>query len=318
MSVFANTVLAGLLSFSPELALENSNILGYQKDYYTVDYNRLRADLSLENENHPDFFGKLILDNETLYTANPSSIGNNSSIYRVYFQYRGRDHFWSIGKQRIPLGVGRIWNPIDVFNPIDSEAVETDERTGTDSIRYEYAVSELSNIDVTLADGKGAMRGKGFFEFADVGLVGIWDKDNGRNIVGWELEGQLLETGIELRSEGGVFFDQTGGGEQLNFIIGAEYGFASSLTLLGEYNYSDATGNYLGMIVGYQAAMLWHFSLLVISNLDDHSSFIAPSIQYSLSDEMTLSAGAFFYSGSDDDAFNREHNRCYLRWFVHF
>ena len=319
MSGLANVMLAGMLGIVPNLAIENTNIGGYEELHYAIDSNRLRADLTLEHEKHPDFVGKLIVDNKTLYTTKPSSLQNKTSIYRAYLQYRGMKHFWSVGKQRIPLGVGRIWNPIDIFNPIDSEAIEPEERTGTDSIRYEYALSELSNIDATVAEDKGEVRVKGYLEYADVGLVGLWDEDGNQDIIGWELEGQLLETGIELRSEGGGFHNRSTGERYTEFIVGAEYGFATSLTLLSEYKYSDETKiDYIGALASYQPAMLWFCSLLVITNLDDQSGFAAPSLEYSLSDEMTLSAGAFFYFGGDDDEFGQVPERYYLRWFVHF
>ena len=319
MSALTNVVLAGMLGIVPDLAIENTNIGGYDELRHSTDYNRLRADLTLEHEKYPDFVGKLIVDNETLYTSKPSSLQNKTSIYRAYLQYRGMKHFWVVGKQRIPLGVGRVWNPIDVFNPIDSEAIETDERIGTESIRYEYAVSELSNIEATVAKGKGAVRVKGYLKYADVGLVGLWDEDADQDIIGWEIEGQLLETGVELRSEGGSFHNRSTGERYTEFIIGAEYGFVNSLTLLGEYKYSDETKiDYIGALASYQPAMLWLCNLLLVANIDDHSNFIAPSVEYSLSDEMTLSAGAFFYNGSDDDEFGLIPDRYYLRWFVHF
>lgn len=344
MSGLTNVLMAGVMGFVPELAIENTNIGGYEELRHTIDYNRLRVDLSLEHEEYQNWIGKLIIDNETVYTSKPSSLQNNTSIYRAYLQYRGMKHFWSVGKQRIPLGVGRIWNPIDVFNPIDSEAIETDERIGTESIRYEYALSELSNIDATVANGKGAVRVKGYLKYADVGLVGLWDEDANQylidprlegqlpesgielpgegfsqDIIGWEIEGQLLETGIELRSEGGSFHNRNTGKRHTEFIVGAEYGFANSLTLLAEYNYSDETKiDYLGGMASYQPAMLWFCSLLVVVNLDDQSSFVAPSVEYSLSDEMTLSAGAFIYNGNANDEFGLVPDRYYLRWFVHF
>ena len=319
MSAFASVFLAGILSIVPVLAIENTNIGGYEELRHTTNYNRLRADLTLEHEKYTDFVGKLIVDNETLYTSNPSSLQNKTSIHRAYLQYRGMKHFWSVGKQRIPLGVGRIWNPIDIFNPIDLEAIETDERIGTESLRYEYAVSELSNVDVTVAKDKGEVRLKGYLDFVDVGLVWLWDEDGDQDIIGWELEGQLLETGIELRSEGGSFHNRTSGERYTQFIVGAEYGFANSLTLLAEYKYSGETKiDYLGSLASYQPAMLWLCSLLMVANLDDHSGFVAPSVEYSLSDEMTLSAGAFVYIGSADDEFGQVPDRYYLRWFVHF
>lgn len=319
MSGLANLFIAGVMGIVPNLAVENTNIVGYEESYHGVDYNRLRADLTLEHETHLDWIGTLIVDNETLYTAEPDSLQNISSLYRGYLQYRGRSHFWSVGKQRIPLGVGRIWNPIDVFNPIDSEAVETDEREGTSSIRYEYAVSELSNIDATIAEGKGAVRAKGYLNYADVALVGLWDEDEHQDIIGWEIEGQLFDTGIEFRSEGGRFHNRLTGENHINFIVGAEYGFANSLTLLTEYNYSDETRiDYLAGLASYQLSMLWFCSVLVVNNLDDQSGFVAPSVEYSLSDEMTLNAGAFIYYGDGSDEFGASSDRYYLSWFVHF
>ncbi len=319
MSVFSNVLMAGFLGIVPGITIENTNIGGYEEQHHGNDYNRLRADLTVEHEKYTDIFARLIVDNETIYTSTPSSLQNDTSIYRAYLQYRGSKHFWSIGKQRIPLGVGRIWNPIDVFNPIDVEAVEPDERPGTDSIRYEYALNEVSNIDATISRDKGAIRVKGFLEYADMALVGLWDEDNDQDIIGWELEGQLMETGIELRSEGGSFYNRTTGDRYLEFIIGGEYGFANSLTLLGEYRYSDDTNiDYIGAQASYQPTMLWLCYLLLVENLDDNSGFIAPSVEYSLSDEMTLSAGAFIYYGNEGDEFGPVPNRYYLRWFVHF
>lgn len=319
MSTITNFLMAGLMGITPNLAVENTNIAGYDEVRRTHDFNRLRADLVLEHEKYHDLLGKLIVDNKTSYTTRPGSLQNTTSIYRGYLQYRGSIHFWSIGKQRIPLGVGRIWNPIDVFNPIDVEAIETDERRGTESIRYEYAMSELSNIDATIARNRGAVRVKGFLEYGDVAVVGLWDEDNDRDIIGWELAGQLGETGIELRSEGGSFHDRVTGDRNTEFIVGTEYGFANSLTLLAEYRYSDENKiDYGGGLVSYQPAMLWVCNLIAVENLDDRSGFIAPSLDYSLSDEMTLSFGAFIYFGDENDEFGAAPDRIYLHWFVHF
>jgi hypothetical protein len=329
MSGLPELLLAGFLSVTPELALENTNIAGYNREQYVTDYNRVRANLSLSHEQYSNLAVTVIADNETTYTASPDELDNEVSLYRAYGQYQGEQHFWSIGRQRIPLGVGRIWNPIDAFNPIDVQAVETGERTGTDSIRYEYALSELSNLDITVADGKAAVRLKGYLEYADVGLVALQDNSNDRNalwgmdtsldIIGWELEGRLPGTGIELRSEGGRFHNRDTDDIFTEFIFGAEYGFANSLTLLAEYRYSDQDmADQMGLLMGYQPALLWTCQLLLLTNLDDGSTLVAPSVSYSLSDEMTLSAGGFISTGDDEDVFAEAGNRFHLRWFVHF
>ena len=64
--------------------------------------------------------------------------------------------------------------------------------------------------------------------------------------------------------------------------------------------------------------MLSFCNILVVNNLDDQSGFIAPSVEYSLSDEMTLSAGAIVYYGNASDAFGASSDSYYLSGFVHF
>ena len=310
---------AGLLALVPQYALENTNIFGLAEDSRFVDYNRLRADITVKHEEYEAFAAKLIIDNAAAYIQRPYSLTDDTFIYRGYLEYHGETHFWVIGRQRIPLGVGRVWNPIDIFNPIDSQSVEPQERPGTEALRYEYAMSSLANLDCTVSRDKGEARIKGYLDFADVALVGLYDNDADQDIIGWELEGELFATGIELRSEGGSFHDDATGRRHTEFIAGAEYGFANSLTLLGEYRYSDETkSDDMAVSVSFQPQILWTVSCLAVENLNDHSFFIAPSVEYSAGDEMTVSAGAFLYHGSGREAYAGYADRVYVRWFVHF
>lgn len=310
---------AAYLGIVPSFSLENTNIPGYDDLYQLFDYNRLRGQLTLEHEDYPDLVATLIVDNENFYITNPGNSSNTTSIYRAYLEYQGATHFWVVGKQRIPLGVGKFWNPIDVFNPIDIQAIEPGERPGTESVHYEYALSRLSTIDATIADGKGAIRVKGYLDFADVALVAELDEDQNLEIIGWEAEGELAETGIELRSEGGSFRDQDTGQRHTECIVGAEYGFENSLVLTGEYHYSDVpVREELGLSASFQPTMLWTCSLVTVIDSDDGSGFVSPAVEYSLSDEMTLSAGGFVYHGARNSMYGYSPDRFYIRWFIHF
>jgi hypothetical protein len=310
---------AGLLALTPQFALENTNIAGYDADAHFLDLNRLRADIMVAPEEHVGFAARLQIDNNTLYVEQPSDFTNDTSIYRGYLEYRGATHFWTLGRQRIPLGVGRVWNPIDIFNPIDSQSVEPEERIGTEALRYEYAMSRLANLDLTVSRDKGEARIKGYLDVADVALVGLYDNEAHLDIIGWELEGELFDTGIELRSEGGGFHDRDTGSRSTSFIAGAEYGFANSLTLLGEYLYDDETmTDNMAVSVSFQPRILWTVTCLAVQDLDDHSFFISPAVEYSAGDEMTVIAGAFLYHGGNTDAYGGFPDRIYVRWFVHF
>ncbi|MEW6521586.1 MAG: hypothetical protein AB1461_19480 [Thermodesulfobacteriota bacterium] len=310
---------AGLLALVPQYSLENTNILGYAEESRLVDYNRLRADLTVTHEQHEAFAARLIIDNEAAYIQQPYSLTDDTLIYRGYLEYRGETHFWTLGRQRIPLGVGRVWNPIDIFNPINSQSVEPQERPGTEALRYEYAVSRLAGFDTTLSRDKGEARLKGYLDFADVALVGLYDNDAKRDIIGWELEGELLDTGIELRSEGGSFHDDATSSRHTDFIAGAEYGFANSLTVLGEYRFSDeAQSDDLAVSLSFQPEILWTVTCLAVQSLNDQSFFVTPAVEYSAGDEMTVSAGAFLYHGGSREVYGPYPDYVYLRWFVHF
>ncbi len=267
-------------------AIDNTNIITSTKEEIK-NYNRLRLDLTLEDKEYDNSSVKLITDTDNY----------GISIYRGYFKYVDDKHLLSIGTQRIPFGVGRIWNPIDIFNPIDSNSIETGERKGTESIRYEYAINSVSNLDITYSKEKSSLRIKSYLDISDVALIVLNDDELNQDIIGYEIEGQLLQSGIELRSEGGYFKDKKLDDTFYKYIIGAEYGFENSLTILGEYKYESQTkSDYFGSTISYNLNTLTYLNILAIKNLDDKSYIISPNLGYSLSDEMTLSIGMFDYN----------------------
>lgn len=309
---------APLMAFDFNYGFENTNILSYDEAAYTHDFNRLRLESTLEHSAEP-LFARLELDNETGYSSQQSQTTNKTKIYRAYLEYAGEKHFIVLGRQRVPFGVGRIWNPIDVFNPIDSFSTEPAERKGTEALRYEYAVSDLSNLDLTVSKEKSAARIKGFVHSADLALVGVVDGDGDRDIIGYEVAGELFETKIELRSEGGSFYDRETGERSSEFILGADYGFQNSFTILGEYRFNDETKtDYLGISLSYQPTPLITLTLLQITQLNDASFFTAPAIEYSLGDDMTLRGGALLYNGGSTDEFGTVPDSYYLNFYVHF
>ena len=298
-------ILSHLL-FGVELKtnIEDSNILANQEELGTTDYNRLRLYLNLSDERWEDISAKIILDNENSYNFKEHHKQNESRIYRGYVSYSGEKHMLTLGLQRVPFGVGRIWNPIDVFNPIDITAIETDERKGTEALRYEYAINSLSNLDITLSNKKQAARVKGYLDVADVALVVV--KDEKRDIIGYEVEGEFKD--ITLRSEGGYFTDT----DSYHYIIGAEYGFENSLIVLTEFYHDTRLGTkQLALNLSYQYSPILYLNFLTLRNFDNNSMLISPSCTYSLSDESSISLGAFL---ADDEI----PNQYFMRYLINF
>lgn len=304
---------------SLDSSIENTNIATYRQEQRLTDSNRLRLQGLAYDERIAELTATVIIDNLITYSQEKSEFDCELKLYRGYLEYGTDKHLFVAGRQRIPFGVGRLWNPIDIFNPIDSASIEPDEREGVDAFRYEYAVSDLSNVDITIAEKKGAGRIKGFLGSTDVALVALIDNDQDKIILGWEIEGELGESGIDLRSEGGSFYDQDKKEYHTEFIVGGEYGFANSLTLLMEYYYNDdGDGDHLGITLSYQPSPLLFINMLVMINLDDHSTLLAPTFTYSLSDEMTLATGIFLYNGDSGETFGDSENLAFIKWFIHF
>ncbi|HEY9128977.1 MAG TPA: hypothetical protein VIN02_04005, partial [Sulfurovum sp.] len=154
-------------------------------------------------------------------------------------------------------------------------------------------------------------------------------------MVAYEIEGNLFDTGIEWRSEGGYYNDKLLDKEFYQMILGADYGFVNGVTVMGEWLHSSKTystdeilllqnsslsnnrhisSDYLGASAHYDFTLLINGAMSMIYNLDDQSSFISPVVEYSLSDDASIALGAMIYSGDDQSEFGSIYgNTYYLR-----
>lgn len=264
-----------------------------------------------------------------------------AQLYRLYGGYADEKQSIVFGLQKISMGVGRIWNPTDLFNPVNPLALEPDEVYGVFGLSYTYALSDLSEVMGVAAQRKDhsfkyAARLKGYLTFADVAFDFVTADD--ALMIGYELEGELFSTGIEVRSEGGYFEDKYLDERFFQAIFGMGYGFENSLILTGEWLHSSKTfdlqtvltresglrdnlmpsHDYLGLSALYEFDMLLGGSLFGIASMDDRSFYISPVLEYSLSDDMSLSIAAMLYGGSNEGEFGAIGNTYYLYWEATF
>ncbi len=345
----------------------NSNIA--QEDYL-YDYNRFRYNASIY---YKDFSSKFIIDNETLIgnkylnsalgnlAKNYSSdtpfditlkLGNSPydrlKLYRAYIQYEGDKHSFTFGLQRVAFGVGRVWTPVDMFNPLQSISLESSERAPVFAWRYGYALNDTSDFTFVISEQanhelKEAIRLKTNTGFADLAIVLV--NERYRNMIGYEAAGALFDTGFELRSEGGSFYDTQTKKRFTKLIIGTDYSFENSLTLIAEYLYNEnqtqfvynpllqsysltpdsfsdiinqKDKHYTALIASYNFSSLLSGMLLSIQNLVDASIMNIANLSYSLSDESTLMFGAFFSLGSSTTEFETLPNLLFFNYTITF
>lgn len=73
--------------------------------------------------------------------------------YRAYVAWEGERFEATVGRQRIPWGVGRLWSPIDRFNEIPPLSIEGDQFPGVDAVEARWIVSGFTYLQAVYAPG---------------------------------------------------------------------------------------------------------------------------------------------------------------------
>lgn len=97
-------------------------------------------------------------------------------LYRGFLRVETERVEVVLGRQRIPWGVGRLWNPIDRFNAIPPLAIEGDQSPGVDALDVKLRASGFSYLEIAWAPADGsddgtALRWHGVLGDADYSLV---------------------------------------------------------------------------------------------------------------------------------------------------
>lgn len=366
-ALFSSTML---LAESPEITFENSNFIvnapiDSTKENRLYNYNRFRITASLNEDNWfftsigdiENYLGKDKINSNSYLLSRKTeadtpfrtktgitNYGNgeySAKLYRLYGGYVDAKNRVSIGLQKLSMGVGRIWNPIDLFNQKNPLALEPDEVYGVFSLLYTYSINDLSQITTVVAqqkddDFKYASRLKSYVDVVDVALNIISSDDS--SMYGYEIEGEFLDTGIALRSEGGWFDDKLLNKDFFQGLIGSDYTFSNSFSITAEWLYSSEnfskeqllsidssmpsnlmqSKSYAGLSFGYEFDALLYGSLLGITNTEDNSFYISPALRYSLADDMTLQGGIMIYDGKKGSEFGDIGETYYLNLKVTF
>lgn len=271
-------------------------------------------------------------------------------LYRLYGGYDDGRNRLSLGLQNITMGVGRIWTPTNLFNPRNTYALEPDEIYGVAAAAFTKQLGQTAQISAVVSQKKDdsfkyAARYKAYLEVADVAFELIGSDDT--KMAGYELEGDLGDTGVELRSEGayiqGTLATVSGQSENANFfqgIAGGDYGFENGLTLIVEALYSSKTfgndalflnlnsdilpnmvgsGFYLGSSLSYTFNLFLDGALTYIESFGEPNSyFIAPSLTYNLNDFNVLSLGALIQQGPEGSEFGAYGDSYYFKYLLSF
>lgn len=255
-----------------------------------------------------------------------SAFVDNGNAYATQHWYRATVKFsedatdLTIGRQRIPLGTGLIFSALDMLNPVNPLLIERNEYVGVDSALLEYKSSALSKFSLVYAPDPARVSDRWVGEYRTnvngADLAFIVGKYWGDHLVGADWSTQIGDAG--LRGEITHTNPQSGQSYQ-KVLIGGDYAFANTLTLSAELYYSGQSkpdmltqfgrnplsaqvqpisNHAAGLSVSYEFTPLLKTSTLVLFDLTDSGRVVYPTLSYSVSDNLMLTAGMQFFSGN--------------------
>lgn len=246
-----------------------------------------------------------------------------------------------IGRQRISWGTGRIWNPTDLFNPLNPTSFAKIEKDGVDAITSRIFLAEFTDVTLVVNPQKGSHgNGGGRFrtnvsEF-DLAIVGgVFDD---RTILGFDFAGNVYKAGV--RGEGILSMAQHNSGNRfVKYILGIDYQFTPELYLLAEYHFNGEgsadrefydlpkllKGDVLNIgrdYVAFSGSYLVHplisASATVMANMNDGSRFQTVTVSYSVSEDWSVALGGQLVEGDEMDEYWYYPNSLFVKVEAYF
>ena len=278
-------------------------------------------------------------------TWNPVDEKNYSIVHfidRLSFRQGFKNGSIEVGRQRIAWGTGRIWNPTDLFNPINPAAYYKLEKDGADVASLKYAFGNFTDLNVVFnPQEKFNQSNYGFrfrtnFDEYDVSVMGGYFDQ--RVVAGMDFAGNIGQAG--LRGEGIISMDKNNlSNNFIKFILGADQQFTQKLYGMVEYHYNgegkkdkfkyefarlikgdiiNLSQNYVYTMLSYQMTPLLTANLSNNINLNDGSGFIGITGNYSLSENFYLDFGLQVTYGSDNSEYWYYPNSIYIQGEYYF
>ena len=243
-------------------------------------------------------------------------------IDRLYLWQGFKSGSVVIGRQRISWGTGRVWNPMDLFNPINPASYYKIEKDGADAVSAKYAFGNFTDLNVVfnpqekIKNSNYAFRFRTNYAEYDMAVMGgYFDR---RIVGGLDFAGNLFNAGV--RGEGIISVNKDSTEDNfVKFILGIDNQFTPELYALAEYHYNgegktdrgnydfdrlakgeiqNLSRNYICVSAMYQLNALTSITLTDISNFNDGSGFVNAVISFAAKEFLTLSLGSQITYGS--------------------
>ena len=252
----------------------------------------------------------------------------HSMIDRVWIDYMKGKWQVRIGRQRVNWGLNLVWNPNDIFNTFSYFDFDYEERPGSDAVKVQYYTGFTSSAELVYKAGRNSDETAvaGLYRFSKFSydfqlLGGRVGKDY---VLGGGWSGDIKGGGF--RGEASWFVPRQEGNdsrEALSASVSGDYTFKNSLYLHGAVLYNSqgttekaggrqffdqdisakmlslARWNLFGQ-VSYPFTPLFSGNFSGMLNPCDGSSYIGPSLTYSIGNNMELMITGQLFFGEEE------------------
>lgn len=260
-------------------------------------------------------------------------------IYRATVSWSGANTDVTVGRQRVALGTGQFWSPLDLLNPIDPTRLERDYRSGVDAVLVERRLGALTRLDGVYAPAtertKSVVAGYGHGNARGMDYSVLIGTFRGDKAIGVDFSSSI--GGLGIRGEA-TMTRPASGAPFGRVLLGADYGFRNTLNLTGELYYNgqgtsdpagyDLDGLFAGRVLNlaqlygavaavYQITPLVKIAGYGILNVDDGSGVLWPRLEYSTAANIDLAVGIQLFTGGPQSEYGRFSNLLHseIRWF---
>ena len=175
-------------------------------------------------------------------------------LHRAYVKLSVDKFTATVGRQQVRFGSGKLWNPLDILNPVSPTSVEgVDEQKGTDAVRFDIYPEDRTEITAAvdfkksgneiehfnMQDCNYILRIKTSVKDADIAVLGGYVSRRGVAGVDFAailFDGMLRGSVMAFKPEKESIFFQAN--------AGYEYTFKAGVFILGEYFFNQKALNY--------------------------------------------------------------------------
>lgn len=274
-------------------------------------------------------------------------------VDRLYFRQNLEWGSLIAGRQRIQWGTGRIWNPTDLFNPINPASFDKIEKDGADAVSAKVYLGSFTDVQAVVNFRTARMQKDGAEPAPDSTNFGLRFRTNYREfdfsvmsgwfdrrvVFGGDFAGNLLEAGVRGEAILMLESDELPNEDYIRVSLGVDYQFTPEFYGLVEYLYNGEGHNdpasyqilrlYQGDILQLNRKYLYAggtylvhplvtASAGILQNLSDGSGFATLLATWSSSDNSLVSAGFMLPYGGEFDEYWYYPTAVYLKGEYHF